>query len=172
MTEWKKMIYKGRDLGNYYLISNHGEIKSIKTNHIRKLSFSDRGYLICVISLGSRSKKICARVHRAVAETFIPNPDNLPEVNHLDGDKSNNVVSNLEWCSSKENTRHAVKNGLRVAAKGERCYTAKLTNDDVEYIRNVYVPRDRDYGLRALARKFGVYHTTIEDIVKDVSWKR
>lgn len=165
MEIWKPYIYN-------YAVSNLGRIKNQVTGHILKPHANKKGYYVYVVSCGSRDKKIAIRIHVAVAKLFIENPDNLPEVNHIDGDKSNNAVSNLEWCSSKENTRHAIKKGLRVAAKGESCFTAKLTSDDVEYIRKVYIPRDQDYGLRALGRKFGVYHTTIEDIVKEECWKQ
>lgn len=69
------------------------------------------------------------KVHRLVALTFLPNPDNLPQVNHIDGNKQNNSAANLEWCTAAENSQHAVSTGLRVAAHGEDTSQAKLTNE-------------------------------------------
>lgn len=69
----------------------------------------------CYVHLYKDNKEECKLVHRLVAETFIPNPDNKPEVNHIDGNKFNNQVSNLEWVTSKENKRHAWDNKLCTA---------------------------------------------------------
>ena len=68
------------------------------------------GYLQVKIEVDRQSKRYY--VHRLVAETFIPNPNNYPDVNHIDGDKSNNDISNLEWCSRKDNIKHAINNNL------------------------------------------------------------
>ena len=67
-------------------------------------------YYAVMLWLGNKSK--CAKVHRLVAEAFIPNPDNLPCINHKDGNKLNNQVTNLEWCTYQENMQHAVRTGL------------------------------------------------------------
>lgn len=73
---------------------------------------SDRdGYRIFSFNSGDGRKTL--KVHRVVAQTFLDNPLNLPEVNHIDGDKSNNSLDNLEWCDKKENQQHAIKIGLR-----------------------------------------------------------
>ena len=77
-----------------------------------KLTVSQDGYYKVVLHLGQRGKSITRRVCRLVAEAFIPNPENKPCVNHLDGDKLNDSVNNLEWCTHKENTVHAWKEGL------------------------------------------------------------
>lgn len=111
--EWKRLIYQNKDLGDYYFISNTGEIKNAKTNFVRKKSVNKEGYYQVGLSLGSRENKPCIRVHRAVAETFIPNPHKKPEVNHKDGNKLNNNVSNLEWCTNAENIQHAITMGLQ-----------------------------------------------------------
>ena len=106
---WRRMKYMGNDYGDYYLISNTGEIKGIKTGKIRKKNINHEGYYFIGISLGSRENKITVRIHKAVAETFIENLNNLPEVNHKDGNKLNNNIDNLDWCTPKENMYHSYK---------------------------------------------------------------
>lgn len=69
--------------------------------------------------------------HRLVAEAFIPNPENKPEVNHIDGVKSNNRVSNLEWVSPTENIQHAIRTGLKVAKSGQEHHRTALSEQDI-----------------------------------------
>lgn len=104
---WKNINF----LNNYYQISNKGNIRHIKSKRINILKpHKDKnGYLI--ISLYINKKFQTFKLHRLVAQAFIPNPDNLPQVNHKDGNKLNNCVNNLEWCTCRENINHAVKNG-------------------------------------------------------------
>jgi len=109
---WKRLIYQGNDYGNYYLVSNNGDIKSIKTGIIRNKNINHEGYYFVSISLGSRSDKVTIRIHKAVAESFINNPNNYPIVNHKDGNKLNNNITNLEWCTYKYNSEHAQRMGL------------------------------------------------------------
>ena len=109
---WKRLIYQGKDYGDFYLVSNTGEIKGVKTGKIRSKNVNHEGYYFVSGSLGSRESKITFRVHKAVAETFIDNPDEFPMVNHKDGNKLNNYISNLEWCTNQENIKHAYSCGL------------------------------------------------------------
>ena len=96
--QWKQID------GFNYLVSNTGQIFSNHTNRILKYHISKNGYVYVVLSKdGHFTTK---RVHRLVAESFIPNPNNLPQVNHIDGNKSNNAVCNLEWVTAKENAAH------------------------------------------------------------------
>ena len=123
------MIYHGKDLGDLYLISNTGEIKGIKINKIRKKNINKQGYYFVGISLGSRSEKRLIKIHRAVAETFIHNNDKSLIVNHIDGNKLNNHVDNLEWCTHKENTKHAIDTGLYRSNKKIVCLnTSQIFN--------------------------------------------
>ena len=159
---WKRLIYHGKDLGDWYEVSNIGNIRNSRTHRIRKLNVLPKGYAFVGVSIGSRNVKPCIKVHRAVAETFIPNPKNLPAINHIDGNKLNNVVENLEWCTYKENTKHAMQTGLRKPQP--RSYhnpCCKLNKEQVDYIKNFYIPYDKEYGSRALARKFNVTHYVI-----------
>lgn len=160
--EWKRMIYQGKDLGDFYLVSNLGQIKGVKSGKVRSQNINHQGYYFVGISLGNRQTKPCIRVHKAVAETFIPNPKNLPVINHIDGNKLNNVVENLEWCTHQENTKHAIQNGLiKPPPRSYHHPYCKLNKEQVDYIKKVYVPYDKEYGSRALARKFNVTHDAI-----------
>lgn len=106
---------------NKYIVSRDGRIVSLDyngTKEIKELSqFMHTQYL--AVKLTKNGESICYAVHRAVAETFIPNPDNLPEVNHKSGIKTENFVENLEWCTRSENVQHAYNIGLKQARSGE-----------------------------------------------------
>ena len=97
-----------KDYENLYEISNFGNVKNKFGNIIS--TFNNKGYL-CV-SLYKNNKKKNYRIHRLVAEHFINNEFNKKEVNHIDGNKLNNNINNLEWVTSQENKIHAVQNGL------------------------------------------------------------
>jgi hypothetical protein len=106
MEEWKTIP----DYEDYYSISSLGNVKSIYTDRMLKPSFDKFGY--ARFSATKNKKQKTLRIHRLVALLFIPNPDNLPQVNHKDGDKSNNAKTNLEWSSDSENKKHAYANKL------------------------------------------------------------
>ena len=94
-----------------YRVSNFGRVKSFKTKpRIMKPVLVSKGYLHVMLCKDSKVKWFS--IHRLVALTFIPNPEEKPQVNHRDGHKLNNHVSNLEWCTRSENQRHAAKLGL------------------------------------------------------------
>ena len=107
--EWKRFR------NSHYWVSPCGKIKSKATKGPRSRGYHstriDRyGYEITTIYLEAKSKTV--KVHRMVAECYLPNPDNKPQVNHLDGSKLNNNVDNLAWVTGKENAQHAVEKGL------------------------------------------------------------
>lgn len=89
-----------------YQVSSWGRVKNSRTGRVLKFGYS-RGYLHVVLYKNCKYKKYS--VHRLVAKTFIPNPQNKPQVNHKDEDKENNHVENLEWCTAKENNNHGTR---------------------------------------------------------------
>ena len=123
------------------------------------------------MKLSKKGVKKPIDVHRLVAEAFIPNPLNLRCVNHKDGNKENNVVENLEWCTYSENNKHAFIIGLKPHLSGEDIKKSKLKEDDVRFIRKNYIPRSKEYNYRALAERFGVSKKTIIQCVKHRHWK-
>lgn len=92
-------------------VSNYGRVKSnLRDGRILKTSTDNKGYHRLRMTI--KRKRYAFKIHRLVAEAFIPNPENKPQVNHIDGNKSNNKVSNLEWVTNIENAHHAIKNDL------------------------------------------------------------
>lgn len=170
---WKDLIYQGVNYGERFKISNTGKIKNKKTDNILKLNVGKTGYYQVNVSLGNRKSKKLFKLHKALAETFIPNPDSLPFVNHIDGNKLNNSLDNLEWCTHRYNVIHAFEHNLIDVSKfrGYNNAYAKFSEEDVRYIRNNYIPRDKEFGARALARKFNVGYSTVWHIIHNRSYK-
>lgn len=94
-----------------YMVSDDGQVKSLKTNTVLTPWKTNSGYLMIHLR-DINGKKYNRYIHRLVAEAFYGNDKLRLEVNHIDGNKLNNRASNLEWCTHSENTRHAIKNGL------------------------------------------------------------
>ncbi|MBQ4495575.1 MAG: NUMOD4 motif-containing HNH endonuclease [Selenomonadaceae bacterium] len=117
-----------------YHESNYGRTKSFKKGKvmIMRPKLQTDGYLFVTLRKANKQKNF--RISRLVATCFVPNLEEKPEVNHIDGHPLNNHVSNLEWATSLENRQHAVHMGF--IKSGEDNYQAKLTNEQVIYIRN------------------------------------
>ena len=90
------------------MITKEGDVYSTKYGKIKKLKQSNDGIGYKKINMSNDGKKKNYRVNRLVAETYLPNPDNLPQVNHIDEDKTNNNVTNLEWCTSQYNAEYSL----------------------------------------------------------------
>lgn len=95
------------DIKKAYLITSDGKIINKTTNREKKPFVSNSGYKRVTLWFDGKQKKMS--VHRLVAMMYIPNPNNLSQVNHIDGDKKNNNVNNLEWCDQRHNTKEAYK---------------------------------------------------------------
>ena len=141
-----------------YTVTETGEVINIHNMKALKPRPNSKGQLrVCI------GKKMMF-IHRLVAEKYIANPMNKPQVNHIDGNKLNNKVDNLEWVTNKENRLHAVKKGLHIS--GECCSWAKLTSIDVLYIRE-----HNEITSKELSNKFNVSVMTIRDIRQNKTWK-
>lgn len=148
-----------------YEASTDGHIRNIKTKRVLKEFPGKDGYLRT--QFDGKTKL----VHRVIAKTFIANPSNLPEINHISGHKKDNSVDNLEWCTRSDNLRHAYSFNLRNAKRtnNARC---KLSEEDVNYIKEHYIKGDAQYGGLALAKKFGVAHQTICAVISGQNWNQ
>ena len=172
------MEEKFKDIEGYeglYQVSNLGRVKSleryikISSGGIKKiketiLKFSTRnGYSIVMIYKNKKGYR--KSVNRLVAETFIPNFKNKPQVNHIDGNKLNNVVENLEWCTQKENIEHSYRLGS--SKVGQDRLKSKLSNSDVFLIKY----NSDELNQTKLALQLGVSQTLIHNIRKNKTWK-
>lgn len=155
-----------------YSVTEDGKVFSHLRNKFLALKRHQRGKVskelnYTKVSLCKGGSVKLVAVHRLVATAYIPNPENKPQVNHIDGIRSNNSVSNLEWATAKENIAHAIRTGLLDLSKckstsrkgvnrGVKNGSSKLTEEEVRHIRNIYKPYDKEFNSPALAKKFGV----------------
>ena len=147
---------------NGIIISPYG--KEIKQN------INEKGYP--QVSLFYNGKDYCKRVHRILAELFIENPNNKPQVNHKDRNRSNYNLSNLEWNTAKENAIHSVANGGRLNWKrnnlGRKNPKSKICENDVLNIRNYY--SNKIFSQSQLSKKYMIGVSTINKIIKNKLW--
>lgn len=148
--------------GVVFTVYNTGIIKD-EYERIKKHQLDGGGYPYITCKANNLRKNY--KVHRLVAKYFVPNPDNKPDVNHLDGVKTNTHYTNFEWCTKSENMKHAVKLGLctNSSQKGEKHNTAKITFKQVQEIREVY--KTKNISMRALAKDFKCSVGSVSDII-------
>lgn len=180
---WKDI----KDYEGIYQVSNFGNVKSLnrkvapnnrvpywKKGKICKQSKNNLGYM--TVGFTVNNIKVNKYVHRLVAEAFITNMNNYPQVNHIDCDKTNNRMYNLEWCTNSQNHIHASKNGLnklhlhRVAYSGEENGRSLLTKEQVLEIKQKYIPYK--YSAKKLSKEYNVSESCITHILNNTSWKK
>jgi len=158
METWKEIE------DTYYEVSNNGRVKSNSSRPcILKLRNDKYGYKRVTLHRGSVLATVL--IHRLVASHHIPNPDGKPCVNHIDGDKANNYVSNLEWCTHSENTIHSIKIGTTPNREGVNNGRATLTADEVKRIRA------SNRSIKALSLRFKVSYGIIYRIKNNITYK-
>lgn len=160
---WKDIL----EFENTYQVSNLGNVKSKKTNKILSINKNKNGY--CSICLFKNGKVVRKYIHRLVAQTFVLNPDNKTDVNHIDGIKSNNTIQNLQWVTKSENTKHAVKNNLIKYKSGENHHFSKLNKQKVTEIREKY--NNLNISKEELSKEYNLNYATIWKIIENLSWK-
>lgn len=167
MEKWK-IITDFED----YEISSFGRVRSHKNGKVKILKerLNRDGYVQYSLSDKNHVMRT-KRANRLVAEAFIPNPENKPTVNHKDGDKTNNMVDNLEWATKKEQMNHAYELGLKQPVSGTLHGSSVLSESDVVEIRNIYKPHSKEFGMIALAKKYNVSPATIDRCVRKISYK-
>ena len=128
-----------------YAVSNLGNVKNTKTGKLKSYGDNGKGYLH--VSLWSNNKDTYRYIHRLVALAFIPNPENKPCVNHINGDRKDNRVENLEWCTYKENNNHASKYGKLVyGTRAKKVRQLSLSGEVLNEYKSV-MQASRDTGV-------------------------
>lgn len=148
-----------KGLNRMYQISNLGRVKTFqpryKTSRILKPGLASMGYLTVCLRLPNGNRRT-HYIHRLIAKAFIPNPKNKRCINHIDGNKLNNGIKNLEWVTHKENNDHATKTGLRFL---------KMTPVVISEILRLHIRADKIFGAKGLAKRFNTNTCTIHEVL-------
>lgn len=163
MEKWVDVIgYEG-----LYQVSDHGRVRSLgRKARILKTVKRSNGYL--KVNLSKNGKVKNQSVHRLVATAFVSNDEDLPEVNHEDGNKENNHYSNLVWCTSSYNQKHAFANGLQKPQRGAKNGMAKINENDVKEIKRLY--GTGRYSHRIIGNMFGISRQQAGRIINGDRW--
>lgn len=147
-----------------YWVTKDGKVKSPKT--LKKQALSNKGY--CVVELYKDNTRKKMLVHRIVAQTFMPNPNNYPNVCHKDDNPKNNQVTNLFWGTQKMNVKDMMSKGRNAnkVFKGEKNGSAKLRDADIPVIRQLLFSTT----CAQIAKVFGVDRTAISQIKRGITW--
>ena len=166
MEVWKDIEgFEGRyqvsDCGRVRTVERHKSDGRRQPEAIRRTQIDRHGYEFALLFDGNKNRRFS--VHVLVARAFIPNVENKPQVNHIDGNKLNNVVSNLEWVTASENQLHAVAHGLRIEKYGDANKRTKVSDADIRKIREL---RKQGAKLQPLADMFGISMGQVGRIVR------
>lgn len=148
-------------IGFDYYATKEGEVYSSKTNKLVAKRINRSGYYIVNLSINGKCKTFA--LHRLIATAFIENKEDFPVVNHLDGDKLNNKVDNLEWTTYKGNNAHAWKTGLMKPARGLKTKFGRFKEDDIFKIRE-YLKKGLSH--RKIAEFYNVTKSAIQYIAE------
>lgn len=156
------------EIKDMYTINSDGEVFSDKTGKMKTRNKGDTDYQI-INFMKIDGKKKTYRLHRLVLMAFDPRDDmDSLEVNHKDGNKKNNKLENLEWCTSSENQIHAYKTGLQKPRRGSASNLSKLSEDD---IKKIFELREQGYTQQQIADVAGCTRSNISYILNKKSWK-
>lgn len=164
VEEWKAVVYEDGFISQKYIVSDMGRIYNKVKGCLYDGSINSGGYKMVYLNEPGLAKPIRILKHRIVALAFIPNPDNLDEVNHKDGIKTNNKVENLEWITHRDNILHAHRTGL--------CSTkCDISDEDVILIRENFNKQNlsKMQYCKVLANRYGVSKAVILNILNNVT---
>lgn len=149
-----------RHITLFYYATEDGHIYSSKSRRLITERLNNKGYKIVNLSIDGKCKTFS--VHRLIAQAYIPNPNNLPTINHKNGIKTDNRIENLEWVTFSENTTHAVATGLLMPAKGRDTKNGRFEDEDIKRIKELYSQGLSQY---KIAEMYNVTRGTIQQIL-------
>ncbi len=151
-----------------YRVTRDGRVKIEHYDKRWMTPVSDKLGYQRIYMIGDNGKRKGVYLHRILALVYLPNPENKPHINHIDNNPSNNCLTNLEWCTHKENMQHSAKQGRKPGLQGEDNGHHKYSAQLVKKIRKLY---SKGYTQMDIKREFGVPQPTVSVIVRKTQWR-